>query len=145
MAFSLRKGLRLVGETRKTYVLSAPLIQRKHPHVWRASCSNNEKDQVVIKHPQFDDNPNELWPASRKEMEMQIRFQSARFIRKMTDTIPASSGLPGMMVLEPFEKTLWSTRLRRPLTIQEIKHIMKRALLGLREIHNQGLVYCGGL
>ncbi|KAF7114686.1 hypothetical protein CNMCM5793_009637 [Aspergillus hiratsukae] len=47
-----------------------------------------------------------------------------------------------MMVLEPFEKTLWSARIRRPLTTREIKHIMKLALLGLREIHEKGLVYC---
>ncbi|KAB8272262.1 hypothetical protein BDV30DRAFT_239707 [Aspergillus minisclerotigenes] len=46
------------------------------------------------------------------------------------------------MVLEPFEKTLWSARSKRPLTLREVKHIMKFALLGLQEIHEKGLVYC---
>lgn len=63
--------------------------------------------------------------------------------RKMVDKIPASSDLPGMMVLEPIEKTLWSARMRRPLSTREIKHIMRLALLGLREVHEKGLVYWG--
>lgn len=116
------------------------MIQRQHPHVWRA---DSEKDQFVIKHPQPDDSPEKLWPAFRKELGMQTRFQSARYIRKMVDKIPASSDLPDMMVLEPFEKSLWSARTRRPLSIREIKHIMGLALLGLREVHDKGLVYCG--
>lgn len=98
---------------------------------------------MVIKHPQPDDNPEKLWPAFQKEMDVQTCFQSARFIRKMTDVIPASSNLPDIMVLEPFEKTLWAARLQRPLTIREIKQIIKMALWELREIHNEGLVYCG--
>lgn len=40
-----------------------------------------------------------LWPAFQKELDMQTRFQSAWYIRKMVDKIPASSDLPGMMVL----------------------------------------------
>ncbi|KAF7155868.1 hypothetical protein CNMCM5623_008748 [Aspergillus felis] len=61
----------------------------------------------------------------------------------MVDVIPPRSNTePTMMVLEPFEKTLWSVRTRRPLTTREIKHIMKLALLGLREVHEKGLVYC---
>ncbi|KAF7181448.1 hypothetical protein CNMCM7691_000666 [Aspergillus felis] len=61
----------------------------------------------------------------------------------MVDVIPSRSDTePTMLVLEPFEKTLWSARSRRPLTTREIKHIMKLALLGLREVHEKGLVYC---
>ena len=74
-------------------------------------------------------------------MEMQRLFQPAKFIRKMIDIIPPlSDAEPTMMVLEPFEKTLWSARTRRPLTTREIRHIMKLALLGLREIHEKGLI-----
>jgi hypothetical protein len=63
-------------------------------------------------------------------MEMQRLFRPAKFIRKMVDVIPPRSDTePTMMVLEPFER--------------EIKHIMKLALLGLREVHEKCLVYCG--
>ncbi|EAW16894.1 putative protein kinase [Aspergillus fischeri NRRL 181] len=139
----LHKGMKLLGESGRTYIVIAPLVQRSFPNVWKAHHWNNEKDQFVIKHPQSDDSPEKGWPAFRKEMEMQRLFQPAKFIRKMVDVIPSRSDMePTMMVLEPFEKTLWSARTRRPLTTREIKHIMKLALLGLREVHEKGLVYC---
>ncbi|RHZ60779.1 hypothetical protein CDV55_105558 [Aspergillus turcosus] len=135
--------MKLIGESGRTYVLAAPLVQRRIPNVWKAYQWDNEKDQFVIKHPQSDDSPEKGWPAFRKEMEMQRLFRPAKFIRKMVDIIPPlSDAEPTMMVLEPFEKTLWSARTRRPLTTREIKHIMKLVLLGLREIHEKGLVYC---
>ncbi|KOC14898.1 hypothetical protein AFLA70_266g001871 [Aspergillus flavus AF70] len=74
---------------------------------------------------------------------MQSLFRSVKYIRRMIDIIPPSSDLePPMMVLEPVEKTLWSARTKRPLTLREVKHIMKFALLGLQEIHEKGLVHC---
>lgn len=116
----LHKGMKLPGESSRTYAISAPLIQRQHPHAWTADSTSSEKedkDQFVMKHPQLDDYPEKHWPAFRKEMDMQTRFHSARYIRRMVDKIPASSSdLPDMMVLEPFEKTRWSARMRRPLT-----------------------------
>jgi hypothetical protein len=140
----LQKGIKLIGESGRTYFLTAPLVQRRIPNVWKANQWNNENNQFVIKHPQSGDSPEKGWPAFRKEMEMQRLFQSAKFIRKMVDIVPPlSDAEPTMMVLEPFEKSLWSARTRRPLTTREIKHIMKLALLGLREIHEKGLVYCG--
>lgn len=110
--------------------------------MWKASCSNNH--QVVIKHQESEDRPGEKWAAFRKEIEMQSLFRSVKYIRRMIDIIPPSSDLePPMMVLEPFEKTLWSARTKRPFTLREVKHIMKFALLGLQEIHEKGLVHCG--
>ncbi|GAQ05219.1 hypothetical protein ALT_2540 [Aspergillus lentulus] len=139
----LQKGTKLIGESGRTYILIAHLVQLAIPNVWKAHQWGNEKEQFVIKHPQSDGSPEKRWPAFRKEMEMQRLFQPAKFIRKMVDVIPARSDMePTMMVLEPFEKTLWSARTRRPLTTREIKHIMKLALLGLPEVHEKGLVYC---
>ncbi|KAK2804724.1 hypothetical protein FQN50_006462 [Emmonsiellopsis sp. PD_5] len=113
------------------------------PNVWKVTYPDNDDCQFIIKYPQFDDSPETQWPAFQKEMEMQNLFRNAKFIRKMVDTVPSRSDseLPNM-VLEPFEKTLWTSRTRRPLTLREIKHSMKWALLGLQEIHQQGLVYC---
>lgn len=55
---------------------------------------------MVIKHPQPDYNPEKLWPAFQKEMDMHTRFQSTRFVRKMTDLIPASSNLSDKTIRE---------------------------------------------
>ncbi|PYI04743.1 kinase-like protein [Aspergillus sclerotiicarbonarius CBS 121057] len=136
----IQNGLRLVGQNGTMYTLLSPLARRNHPHVWRACQSDNERDEIIIKHPPDDTDPEKR--SFQREMNMQKLFKPSRFIRKMTDTIPASSDLPEMMVLEPFEKTLWSARTKRPLAIWEIKYIMKATLLGLQEIHKQGLVYC---
>ena len=47
------------------------------------------------------------------------------------------------MVLEPMEKSLWDARVQRQLAMREIKRAMKGALLGLRDIHQEGLVFAG--
>lgn len=141
---SLQKGMTLISKTEKSYTLIAPLVQREIPNVWKASLNNNTNHQFVIKHPQSDNSPGAKWPAFQKEMETQNLFSDAKFIRRMVDTIPPRSNLElPMMVLEPFEKTLWSARTKRPFTTREVKHVMKSALLGLWEVHRRGLVYCG--
>lgn len=140
----LQKGAELLEESGKTYLIVSPLGQRTIPNVWKATDASSDSHQFIVKHLQFDDCSKQKWPAFQLELQMQNLFGPTRFVRKMVDTIRArSESDPPMMVLEPFEKTLWSARTRRPLTMRETKLIMKSALLGLQEIHDKDLVYCG--
>lgn len=120
MAFGqiLRKGARFIGQAGRPYVLASPLGQRNETvsNVWKAIDANNSNNQFVIKHPNFEDNPTESRVAFQKEIEMQNIFQSLYFIRRMVDTIPlieTDTDSTTMMVLEPFEKSLWTARTRR--------------------------------
>jgi hypothetical protein len=47
------------------------------------------------------------------------------------------------MVLQGFEKPLWTARNRRGLTGDEIKWIMKAVILALWTVHRKGYVYSG--
>ncbi|PWY88877.1 serine/threonine protein kinase [Aspergillus sclerotioniger CBS 115572] len=136
----IQKGLKLMGESGTSYTLLSPLVRRTPPNVWQAFRSDNERDELIIKHPQDETECEKR--CFQREMDMQKLFKPSRYIRRMVDVIPASSNLPDMMVLEPFQKTLWSARTTRPLAIWEIKYIMRAALLELQEIHKQGRVYC---
>jgi len=46
-----------------------------------------------------------------------------------------------MLVLEITDTTLWGARTKRPFTLAELKSVTKDALTGLRQVHDQGLVY----
>ncbi|KAK4241399.1 protein kinase [Achaetomium macrosporum] len=72
---------------------------------------------------------------------MQRLFAEDPMIRPMVDFAAKTGAEPPMMILEPFQKTLWDARKTRPLTMQEIKWIMKGCLLGIMTVHRNGLVY----
>jgi hypothetical protein len=74
---------------------------------------------------------------------MQKQFLKSPMIRKMVDLIPKSVISAPMMVLQPLEESLWDARNNRPFTVDEIKWIMQAVLMGLGEIHLEGLVYSG--
>ncbi|KAK2762324.1 hypothetical protein FQN54_001334 [Arachnomyces sp. PD_36] len=145
MSSSLRilsQNMKLGGQRGQTYVLLDPLVQRKGKrcNVWSAAMENDETDQYVIKQPDEDDGPD--WPNFTKEMQMQELFRNSKFIRRMVDVIPRlSDSDPPTMVLEPFGKSLWDARMRRPFSSGEIRSVMKAVLLGLGTIHTQKLVY----
>ncbi|KDB20961.1 hypothetical protein H109_07087 [Trichophyton interdigitale MR816] len=44
------------------------------------------------------------------------------------------------MVLEAFEKSLWTARLRRPFSLGEIRSIMRSIAIGLSTIHHNNMV-----
>lgn len=144
-AHSLHKGARFLGECGRTYLLASPLVHRSNlvPNVWKAVDANSPKDKYVIKGPR--EPTRQHWLDIDREINMQRRFESAQYIRRMVDVIPNPDDTPPLMVLEPYEKTLWMARMTRPLTTREIKHVMKLDLLGLDEIHEKGLVHCGVL
>jgi hypothetical protein len=75
---------------------------------------------------------------------MQRLFADEPMVRHMVDLVPESEpGVPPMMVLEPFQKTMWDARTTRPFSTREIKWIMKGVLLGILTVHRKGLVYTG--
>ncbi|KAM5442949.1 hypothetical protein MferCBS31731_001822 [Microsporum ferrugineum] len=146
MSRSLRvlfQGMKLIGKRGETYTLHHPLIQRrgKRCHVWSASKDSDALDQYVIKQPGDEDGLG--WPNFTKELEMQKKFQKSAYIRRMVDLIPAPADLQAscMMVLEPFEKSLWDARLRRPLILEEIRSVMRSIAIGLGTIHQMNLVH----
>ncbi|KAL2024451.1 hypothetical protein VTK56DRAFT_8262 [Thermocarpiscus australiensis] len=63
-------------------------------------------------------------------------------VRHMVDFVAGSdTGGGPLMILEPFQKTLWDARTTRSLSAREIKWIMKGCLLGIMTVHRKGLVY----
>lgn len=141
---SLSRGLKLTGKCGQTYVLRDPLTQRKGrgSNVWSAARENDPMDQFAVKQPDDDDGPG--WPDFTKEMETQELLLRSGYIRRMIDVIPpALDSEPSCMVLEPFEKSLWSSRLRRPFSLEEIRSVMRSIAIGLGTIHHNNLVYTG--
>lgn len=76
---------------------------------------------------------------------MQRLFHDDKMIRPMVDVLPSSDvdDDEPMMVLKPFEQTLWEARHARPMTTAEIKWIMEGVMLGLGTIYRRGLVHTG--
>lgn len=140
-------GSRFQGASGRRYRIISPLSQKtdKSPHVWKAVNEKDEDHHFIVKQPSSDDDESQNWPAFQHELQMQRRFINEPFIRPIVDFIPASlsEALPPKMVLKAFEKTLWTARLRRELTIEEIRWIMKDVLIGLWTIHREGLVHSG--
>lgn len=137
------------GESGRRYRLLSPLSPEKgrKPHVWKAVDVTDDTHQLVVKQPRSDDDEAQNFPAFQHEFRMQQRFRNAPFIRQMVDYAPASPSTNSMpsMVLQGFEKTLWTARLRRELSYEEIRWIMKGVLIGLWTVHREGLVHSGGI
>lgn len=109
---------------------------------------NNDKQErleLVAKGPSQDDDKTRGWPAFQHELKMQRLFHDDKMIRPMVDFLPSSDMADDepMMVLKPFEQTLWEARHARPMTTAEIKWIMEGVMLGLGTIHRRGLVHTG--
>jgi hypothetical protein len=111
------------------------------PNVWKAVDDVDESEQFVVKEPSSDDDAALKWPAFQHELEMQKLFKNSPFIRRMVDFVPSSALVQPKIVLQGFEKTLWTARNRRTLTDNEIKWIMKAVLMGLWTVHKKGYVY----
>lgn len=143
----LTRGSILVGKHGQRYVLLDPLVQRKGKqcNVWSAIKQDNPIHQFVLKKPDDEDGPG--WPDFTQEMEMQKLLYKSGYIRRMVDIIPPSPVIgiePPIMVLEAFEKSLWTARLRRPFSLGEIRSIMRSIAIGLSTIHHNNMV-CTGL
>jgi male germ cell-associated kinase len=117
------------GESGRDYRLLSPLggqSKETAPNVWKALNDANESKQFVVKEPNSDDNADLKWPALQHELEIQNIFKDSPFIRQKVDFVLLSSALiRPKMVLQGFEKTLWTARNRRQLTSDKIKWIMK--------------------
>lgn len=134
----LSEGAELIGETGKTYLAVSPLGQA---NVWTAVDVNDPSHIVVIKEPGEDDT-RPGWPSFQHEMVMHELLKDSDSIRKQVDRIlPTREGEPPMLVLEIFETTLWTARAKRPFTTAELKSVTKDTLIGLIDVHKQGLVY----
>ena len=105
----------------------------------------DESKQFVVKGPSSDDDRSLSWPLFTHEFEMQKLFNDSAFIRKMIDFVPSAAGVEPKIVLQAFEKTLWTARTERPMTSNEIKWIMKAVIIGLWTVHREGLVYSGSV
>lgn len=133
----LLEGSELIGESGKKYLVVQSLGQS---NVWVAVDSSDMSNIVVIKEPGADD--PKPWANFQNELVMHELFKESDGIRKQVDRIqPTRDGEPPMLVLEMFETTLWKARTKRPLSNLELKKVMKDALLGLKEVHDQGQVY----
>lgn len=133
----LSEGDQLTGEHGKTYLAVSPLGQS---NVWTAVETEKSK-VVVVKEPDAND-ASRGYPSFQNEMVMHELLKDSSGIRQQVDRIPATRpGDPPMLVLEIAATTLWGARTKRPFTLAELKHITKDALIGLSEVHSQGLVY----
>jgi hypothetical protein len=138
--------MRVVAQSGRTYRIVSPLVNSApgiSPHVWKAVDDRDSSKEFVAKQPNHHDEGSQKWSLFQHEVDMQNLFQTSPFIRQMTDFAPATDTRKPIMLLEAFEKSLWSARTRRSLTPEEIKWIMKAILLGIWTIHREGLVYSG--
>jgi hypothetical protein len=145
--FMIKPGALVQGESGRMYRLLSPLfaqVSKNASNVWRAVDEQDESLEFVVKEPSPHDDASLDWPLFQHEVQMQRRFSKSPFIRQMVDFIPRSNSTRTMMVLQAFEKSLWTARNKRPLTMDEIKWIMKAVLIALWTIHREGLVYSGG-
>ncbi|EPE30277.1 Protein kinase-like (PK-like) [Glarea lozoyensis ATCC 20868] len=132
-------GSYVQGESGRKYRLLSPLSKRRS-RVWIAEEADDGKRSYVVKEPSPLDS-SQGWPLFKHEVQMQKKFSTSPLIRKMEDLIPETNESPPIIVLEAFEQILWEARNSRPLTIAQIRWIMKGVLLVLWTIHREGLVY----
>jgi len=134
----MRSGTELTGEHGARYLLVRSFGQA---NVWLAVDAETQSKIFVVKQPAADDPPG--WPHFQHEMVMHELFKENHpTIRKQVDRIrPTSSGDPPRLVLEILQTTLWDARTKRSFSDVEIKEIMRSALLGLKDVHDQGMVY----
>jgi protein kinase len=148
LAFSstLCPGSKFTGESGRTYRLIHPLGPQRTetaPSVWKALDDVDESKQFVVKGPSSDDDGSLGWPLFKHEFEVQKLFNDSAFIRQMIDFVPSAAGVEPKIVLQAFEKTLWTARTERPMTSNEIKWVMKAVIIGLWTVHREELVYSG--
>lgn len=133
----LQEGDELTGEHGKTYLAVSPLGQS---NVWTA-VETGESKVVVVKEPDAAD-ASRGCPGFQNEMVMHELLKDSSGIRQQVDRIPATKpNDPPMLVLEIAATTLWGARTQRPFTLAEVKKTTKDALIGLHDVHAQGLVY----
>ncbi len=145
--FTIQANACVQGESGRTYRLLSPLfekVSKDASNVWKAVADHDASSEFVLKAPSPHDRAKPNWPLFQHEVQMQRRFSSSPFIRQMIDFVPQSGAAPAMMVLQAFEKSLWNARNKRPMTMDEIKWIMKAVLIALWTIHREGLVYSVG-
>lgn len=124
----------LTGKSGRIYRLICPLGYQKTdstPNTWKAVNDADEFEQFVVKEPSSDDHRSLSWLLFRHELEMQKLFNGSAFIRQMVDYIPSLAEEGPKIVLQTFQKTLWTARTQRPITSNEIKWIMQAVILGL--------------
>ncbi|KAG7288724.1 hypothetical protein NEMBOFW57_005080 [Staphylotrichum longicolle] len=102
---------------------------------------SDDHPEFVAKGPSSEDDEASNWPAFRYEAKMQRLFSKDTMIRHMVDFAPETDTTRPMMILEPFQKTLWDARTTRPLSTHEIQWIMQGVLIGLLNIHRKRLVF----
>ncbi|KAF2850768.1 kinase-like protein [Plenodomus tracheiphilus IPT5] len=135
----MREGKELVGENGQRYLLVQAMGQ---PNVWIAVDAATQEKLYIVKQPSDDDNNMPGWPRFQHEMIMHELFKEHDAIRPQVDRIPpTSSADPPKLVLELLQTTLWDARRKREFSDVELKQIMRQILLGLQEVHQQGLVY----
>ncbi|KAI1170679.1 kinase-like domain-containing protein [Nemania sp. FL0916] len=132
-------GLTRHGESGAAYSFIEPLGTPARQNVWLVRKDGQQ--QFIAKGPSSGDDKLSGWPAFQHELKMQRLFKEDKMIRKMMDFIPSSDTDDPMMILAPFEKTLWEARCTRPMTTTEIKWIMEGVLLGIGTFHTRRLVY----
>lgn len=136
----MREGDELVGEGGQRYLLVQAMGQ---PNVWIAVDAATQEKLYIVKQPSDDDNAPG-WPQFQHEMVMHELFKDNTTIRPQVDRIPPTSfSDPPKLVLQLLQTTLWDARRKREFSEAEIKEIMRNVLLGLREVHQKGLVYAG--
>lgn len=135
------------GESGALYSFVAPLEtdtgSTPRRNIWTVWQDDEQERELVAKGPSRDDDKTQGWPAFQHEVKMQRLFNDDKMIRPMLDFLPSSDTDEPMMVLKPFEQTLWDARNARPMTTAEIKWIMEGVMLGLQTIHRKGLVHTG--
>jgi protein kinase len=133
----ISEGDELTGEHGKKYLAVSPLGQA---NVWTAVETGNSK-VVVVKEPDANDASRGM-PSFQNEMVMHELLKDSSGVRQQIDRIPSTGPRdPPMLVLEITATTLWGARTQRPFTLEEVKKTTKDALIGLRDVHAQGLVY----
>ncbi|KAI8945430.1 kinase-like domain-containing protein [Xylaria longipes] len=139
----LANGATRRGESGAVYSFIEPLGEnaRSRRNVWLIEEEGKSNVEFIAKGPSTEDDKSLGWPAFQHELKMQRLFNKDKMIRPMVDLIPSSATDEPMMVLKPFEQTLWEARNARPMTTSEIKWIMEGVLLGLQTVHQKGLVY----
>ncbi len=111
--------------------------------MWKAVQASDNYSEFVAKGPTRQDDEAAKWPAFQHETKMQRLFYKDYMIWQMVDFVPETDTARPMMILEPFQKTLWDARTTRPFSTHEIKWIMQGVLIALLNIHRKGMVFTG--
>ncbi|KAI0543972.1 kinase-like domain-containing protein [Xylaria curta] len=131
------------GESGRVYSFIQPLGKQagSRSSVWLVKEEGKGNNEFIAKGPSTKDDRSLKWPAFQHELKMQRLFSEDKMIRPVVDFIPSAAADEPMIVLKPFEQTLWDARNARPMTTSEIKWIMEGVLLGIQTIHQRGLVH----